>query len=150
MQLNSNILNIGLMKYVLLIIVCALSLCSCDKDKKNDYSFQQYKLSQTIWEGDLLYRDSGKELLYEIRLVFETERIGEYNIERFYPELPYSAKTTFGYEKKDNMLYIDKGFNNILTGNWWVIEFDNHKMVLKRNIIDSLDCSELHLTKMKE
>ena len=46
------------------------------------------------------------------------------------------------------IILIEGGYNNILTGYWWVVSNDGKKLILKRNINSEQDCDTLNLIKL--
>ena len=122
------------MKNIYYLFFLCLSLVSCVEDDKESFNLI---LNQTSWSGELILSNP-EEIVYNINIVFETENSGEYYIDKFIPELPFSYK----------IILIEGGYNNILTGYWWVVSNDGKKLILKRNINSEQDCDTLNLIKL--
>ena len=132
------------MKNIYYLFFLCLSLVSCAEDDKESFNLI---LNQTSWLGELTLSNP-EEIVYNINIVFETENSGEYYIDKFIPELPFSYKTTLKYKIDSEIILIEGGYNNILTGYWWVVSNDGKKLILKRNINSEQDCDTLNLIKL--
>ena len=132
------------MKNIYYLFFLCLSLVSCVEDDKESFNLI---LNQTSWSGELTLSNP-EEIVYNINIVFETENSGEYYIDKFIPELAFSYKTTLKYKIDSEIILIEGGYNNILTGYWWVVSNDGKKLILKRNINSEQDCDTLNLIKL--
>lgn len=135
------------MKKVLLSILCISLMLSCKKEDTEDIG-NKIRLYQTCWEGNLTCKVSGEVYNYYIKIAFNSESFGEYIIDDINPPIDYSKKSVFRYDIKDKKLVIDEGFNNILLGYWWIIDYRSNKIKLRTNVVDETNNKEIYLTKI--
>lgn len=131
-----------------LLFLIPLFLLCCTKEYDSCKSnIDNLNLYQTFWEGTIIYKESGQEQSFQIKVFFDFNNHGEYSIAGLSPQLPYSEKSIFTYSVDNKMLLIEGGYNNILSGNWFITGKDKDKLVLQHNIIDEVNNSKLVLIK---
>lgn len=133
---------------IIVLIASLLLLFSCDKKCECEDNSQRIpELYQTFWEGTLLHKEAEQEYRYQIKISFGYKYRGEYSIVNSSPKPPYSANTILGYKLENRMLSISDGYNNILLGDWYILNYDKNTIILQNNIIDKKNSSKLILTK---
>lgn len=132
-------------KILSLFILCLLVI-SCSKNEVPMCS----NLYQTFWTGTLEIHYLEKKIKYEINIIFDSQNTGQYFIKKFTPEIPFSYKTDFKYNVESNIILIEGGFNNILTGQWWITYCEGNEVILKRNIENQANSDELYIIKKEQ
>lgn len=132
-----------LKRNIFLLFSLYLLVVSCSKEAPSTCN----NLYQTFWVGTLKIKYLDKKIKYDINISFDSEKTGGYYIDKFTPKISFSSKTDLKYEIDHNLIYIRGGYNNILTGCWWITSCHKDELILKRNIENQLDSDELHIIK---
>ena len=121
-----------------------LTFLSCKKDSVSE-SLDNVQLSETIWEGTLILKENKT---IPIRITFENSSDGNYFIVDKYKEdlSGYASNSPLTYAKKNKILCFDKGYNNILMGDWWIKEIKGDNIVLFRQTGEKTDNLTIHKT----
>lgn len=124
-------------KTIILLLITNIGLISACKNELHDVQASVVpNLKQTVWKGTISVSTNNQPARAELQISFDNERSGNYSIfavKNSYFE-NFSDKTNLTYVQDGRILYIEGGYQNILTGKWWLIDSKNNNLRLVRNM----------------
>lgn len=138
------------MKNALLFLTFStvLACASCKKDDSAQNT-NLPNLKQTTWKGSLKIKDNNLSSTAELNLSFESDKAGNYSItstkDTYFEE--WSENTPLTYVQEGRILYVEGGYQNVLTGKWWLIDTKKNILSLVRDIDNPSSADTLKIQK---
>jgi hypothetical protein len=131
-----------------LTLSAVLVSASCKKDDSSQIT-NLPDLKQTTWKGNLKIRENNSFSNAELNLSFASEKAGNYaitNTSDSYFEA-WSTNTPLTYVQEGRILYVEGGYQNVLTGKWWLIDSKKSMLQFVRDIDNPSSADTLRIQK---
>lgn len=119
------------------LILCftVFLLFSCEKEDVEP-SFNDVNLEGSLWTGEILLKGEKYAVPTKINLEFETKDSGSYTLHSNDDKVSdkYSTYSPLKYYKEENIITIEGGYNNVLLGKWWFVNYNRDTLTLTRNL----------------
>jgi hypothetical protein len=117
--------------FIFILFILVFNACN---DKEKEEFFTKDTLYQTQWDGQLQFVENGESDECSIFIAFGTKSQGNYIAEGLNESSNYFSDLYFDYQVNGKIIKIEgRGDNNLLFGEWWVINSSKDRIILKRD-----------------